>query len=301
MIYDLYHDESQESGYWHGMLLVPRTNRAALLSLLATVRQNTGKTEPMTLKGLHDTGPQFRCVRGWLNIGIHALMQTFKNKRVFVENGIKKRGVEYVPLESPIQARFILFRVRDGHYSMENFRDHAAKVETTFWMGLKGGLHLFRNHSSPFAIGSFHFDGYKHYGRHVDAGRILRGLRNLRSGIRIDKSFGFEDGSSDHRLTESQSYEDCQLLQLTDLLVSGFRTVLAQATNPVQSEVAAGLTQLVNKWGRGYAGFRNSRWFGGFSLSECCLSNGNWSFGNIAVKQASSQVPLPFAERELCP
>lgn len=27
MDYDLYHDESQEGGYWHGMLLVPREKR----------------------------------------------------------------------------------------------------------------------------------------------------------------------------------------------------------------------------------------------------------------------------------
>jgi hypothetical protein len=295
MVYDLYHDESQESGYWHGMLLVPRSTRPALLRYLSTIRTNTNKQEPMTLKGLRDTGAQFRCIRGWINVGIHAMLQTFKGKAAFVENGVQTRGVYFVRLERPIGARFILFRVRDGHHSMEGFPDYAAKIETTFRMGLKGGLHLFRNHTSELTIGSFHFDGHKHYGRHVDPARILYGLRNLRSGVRIQEDFGFNDGSSDHRLSDGQPYDDCQLLQLTDLLVSGFRTVLGNASNPVQAEVALGLKELATKWNRGYAGFKNSRWFGGFCLSECWLDSEEWTFGDIRKESQVSQLRISLS------
>ena len=34
MEYELYHDESKENGYWHGMLLVPVTKKSELVALL---------------------------------------------------------------------------------------------------------------------------------------------------------------------------------------------------------------------------------------------------------------------------
>jgi hypothetical protein len=196
--YDLYHDESQEQGYWHGMLLVPRTTRSALLHHLREIRSNTGWEDPVSLKGLKDRGSKFRCIRGWLNIGVHALIQNLKGKPCFLETGVKKRGVEYTRLEEAIGARFILFRVKDGHQAMQGFRDHAAKVETTFRMGLKGGLHLFANQGSTLTLCGFRFDGYKHYGRGLDHNRMVGRLGSMREGAEILKDFDFDDRSSDH-------------------------------------------------------------------------------------------------------
>src|SRR5206468_13123287 len=41
MLYDVYHDECKEGGYWHGFLFVPRPTRAELLGLLNRARENT--------------------------------------------------------------------------------------------------------------------------------------------------------------------------------------------------------------------------------------------------------------------
>ncbi len=55
MDYDLYHDESKEAGYWHGILLVPRDTRHKLLDGLKQIRTNTGSSGVMCLKGLERT------------------------------------------------------------------------------------------------------------------------------------------------------------------------------------------------------------------------------------------------------
>jgi hypothetical protein len=47
MDYELYHDESQEAGYWHGILLVPGHEEA---------RDNTGYYHPFSLKKVRNPG-----------------------------------------------------------------------------------------------------------------------------------------------------------------------------------------------------------------------------------------------------
>jgi len=50
MRYELYHDESQEDGYWHGMLLVPVGTKNELVNLLNLARSNTHVDNKISLK-----------------------------------------------------------------------------------------------------------------------------------------------------------------------------------------------------------------------------------------------------------
>lgn len=146
-------------------------------------------------------------------------------------------------------------------------------------MGLMGGLHLFAQQGQVATVCGFRLDGHKHHGRALDPDRMVRRLGELREGVKILDKFQFDDRSSDHRETGAQPYEDCQLLQLTDVLVSGFRTVLSKATNPVQAELASPLRELVPRSHRGPARMENSWRFGGFCIGECWLDQGEWQFG----------------------
>jgi hypothetical protein len=283
MEYDLYHDESTKAGYWHGILLVPRQTRGSLLAYLAKARSNTRFVHPIELKGLNKcTGPRYRTIRSWMSLGTVALMQDFKHEKARFFSAKDGRGPGFDVLMAPVRARFILFRVRDDHRAMIGYRDHAAKIETTFRMGLKGGLHLFSNTAQEtLEVMSFHFDGHEHHKRRLDRDRIIGRLNNLREGVSISHDCAIDDDHSDHRKSGSQSYDDCQLLQLTDLLVSGFRTVLGEVTHDAQRSVSEHLRMLTTKWNEGYARMRNSRWFGGFCLSECWLDNDEWVFSDI--------------------
>jgi hypothetical protein len=135
--------------------------------------------------------------------------------------------------------------------------------------------------SFSLVLKSFHFDGYKHYGRRVDAARIIDRLGTLREGVSVATGYTIEDESGNHDRLDSQAYDDCQLLQLTDILVGGFRTVLGQSTHDAQWHVSIPLLRLAEKWNDGYARMKQSRWFGGFCISECWLENGQWMFTDI--------------------
>lgn len=280
--YDVYHDESKLAGYWHGILFVPRDARERLLKLLQLIRQNTERKEPISLKYLgHAGGPLHRCLSGWLQVGVAALLQSFQGKPYFVPTGLAGRNTEFVPFSQTIRARFVLFRVSTPMKALTLCPDHVSRVETTFRMALKGGLTLFSNLGDELCVRSLHFDGHKHYGRRLDRHRILRNVENPPEGTH---GIVLDDRTSDHReIKECQSYDDCQLLQLTDILVSGFRAALAEETaSDIHRVVCKPLSVLADKWKRRRKGFSNSRWHKGFCMSEGSIdAEGRWQFSAV--------------------
>lgn len=281
--YDVYHDESLKNGFWHGILFVPRDSRERLLSLLANIRHNTERSHQLSLKNLNKTsGRLYKCTSCWLQVGVAALIQDFKGRAYATPTGTDGQWAEYLPFTQLIKARFVLFRVREGLDSLNLCHDYAAKVETTFRMAFKGGLTMFSREGDELCIRSLHFDGHKHYHRRLDLGRILRDIGNPPSRIHLHDEIELNDDSSDHRGACAQPYDDCQLLQLTDILVAGFRAILADATaTEAHRQVSRPLLELVDKWNRGRKGFGNSRWFKGFCISEGRIENGEWQFGSI--------------------
>jgi hypothetical protein len=285
--YDVYHDESDIDGFWHGILFVPRGSRDRLLT---TVRANTARSHKICLKNVdRDTGKLHKCTSCWLQIGVAGLLQDFKRKAYSIPTGADGRWADYVPMTQLIRARFVLFKVKDGLNSLNLCPDYASKVETTFRMAFKGGLTMFSNEGDELCIRSLHFDGHRHYRRRLDMGRILRGVGNPPQRVRLHDDIAIDDDSSDHEIEGAQSYDDCQLLQLTDLLVSGFRTVLGKATHETHLQLCGPLAELNEKWKRGRKGFSNSRWFKGFCISEGYIDNGEWQFGIVEPKLRAIQ------------
>ena len=292
--YDVYHDESQESGYWHGMLLVPKSSRETMLNHLKRCREVADYYCPISLKGLKSKQNHFRCVKMWIQTGFYSLMQDLKGrlynvydcKRLYCKNEkrLSTDFQEIVTLKKPLRAKFIIFRERDSHQVMDSswFPDHASKVETTFRMGLKGGLHLLFDEEKPATIASLHFDGHEHHRRRIDRERIIGRLKvGLRDYCKFHTQILIDDRTGNHTKSISQEYDDCQFLQLTDLLVGAFRTILGEVKNKVQKEVSLPVKELVRKWEEGPARMKKSRWHKGFCISECYLENGQWVFNNI--------------------
>jgi len=279
----VYHDESLKSGFWHGILFVPRDSRKHLLTLLANIRHNTDRFHQLSLKNLNKTsGKLYKCTSCWLQVGIAALIQDFKGRGYSTPTGADGQWAEYLPFTQIIGARFVLFRVKGGLDSLNLCHDYTARVEATFRMAFKGGLTMFSREGDELCIKSLHFDGHKHYHRRLELHRILRGIGNPPSRVRLHDEIELSDDSSDHREAGAQPYDDCQLLQLTDIFVSGFRAILADATAAeAHRQISRPLTELVDKWNRGRKGFSNSRWFKGFCISEGYIDNGQWQFDSI--------------------
>lgn len=283
MNYELYHDESQVGGYWHGMLLVPDLRKEELVRLLMQARELTHHNEPIGIKGVEEFGRVYGCANAWVQIGVAALMSRMKGVPYPLYMGERARGrYQYSFFAGTIGAKFILFRERDQHSTMTGHHDYGSKVETTFRMGLKGGIHSLGDDGNPISITRMHFDGHQHYGRHLDRQRIVDRLTGLREYCAIDcRSDLIDDRSGDHKRAGAQDYEDCQLLQLTDLLIGCFRTALGQYTRDIHIVLAMPVKQLVKRYSEGHARMLNSRWCNSFWISQCFLENGAWKFNMI--------------------
>lgn len=294
--FELYHDESMEYGYWHGMLLVPTEKKSDFVELLTQVRKNTGYNEPIGIKRVKERNRIFECAQAWIALGIGFLRSRSKAQPYPVTLGRNKGKLVFYDLpDSMLGAKFILFRERDNHQKMQYYPDHASKIETTFRFAIKGGAHFLGSEESPIQIEKMHFDGYKHYHRHLDRTRIVDRLYGLRNYVQISSRVDLiEDGTSDHRKIEAQSYEDCQLLQLTDLLIGSFRSALGIITRPVHKELAKLPKELILDYQKGFARMRNSRWLNSFWLSECYLEQGRWFFDMLEIenKQENNQLSL---------
>ena len=98
-----------------------------------------------------------------------------------------------------------------------------------------------------------------------------------------------EDRNSKHENSNSQDYDDCQLLQLTDLLVGCFRTALGNSTRDIHRELSLPVKQLVQRYREGYARMRNSRWHNAFTLSQCFIEEGQWKFESLDFPSGSEK------------
>lgn len=280
MEYELYHDESMEQGFWHGMLLVPTATKTQLVELLERARSSTRYTDPLGVKGVNRPSRRSDCAEAWCSIGVLCLARLGCHAPLPTYLGAKTRGERVYTLErTRIGAKFILFRERSSHRDMDGYPDHASKVETTLRMGLKGGLHLLGSADSEVIVSHLHFDGWEHHKRRVDPSRIVGRLVGLRAYCAV--SDNLDDRSGNHSKSDHQDYDDCQLLQLCDVFIGAFRSALGVRTNAYQRVLAQYAKPLIERYQDGPARMRNSAWRGGFCLSECELVDGQWRFAQL--------------------
>ncbi|MFQ3670564.1 MAG: hypothetical protein SNJ84_03810 [Verrucomicrobiia bacterium] len=306
MQYDVYHDESKEAGYWHGILFVPRSTRQVILAHLATVRLETDFNFPLSLKEVKSCGNRFQCSRAVVQLAVNAMMQDTKGKveKVLVSSRTgdpqQKRQAtafrEIIRVDQALGLKLIVFRERDGHKLLAPILDYGAKVETTFRMGFKGGLHLLFDEDHPITVSSIHFDGHEHHRRHIDKNRIIGKLKpGLRPYCQIPDGVLVDDRHGVERQADAQGYDDFQFLQIADLLIGSFRTVLGEKKRSIQAEVASPAAEVVKKWKAGPARMKNSRWHRAFCISECYLENGQWQFAPLPANDDANQAELPLS------
>lgn len=293
MDYELYHDESKKLGYWHGILMVPVHTKSTLLEYLSATRDNTTYCYPLSIKNIRrNTGKIYDCAESWVQLGVVSLVSQRKGppEGLFLGRRVGGRK-QYVQFRETIGCKFILFREKDDHTRMIGYHDYGSKVETTFRMGLKGGLHFLGNEESPINIVGMHFDGYKHYHRHIDHDRIVGRLYGLRDYCSIAECDDLiDDRTGDHTRAGCQEWEDCQLLQLADLMVGCFRAVLTSGVKPVHAQLAAPVKAIVKRYGEGYARMQNSRWRNSFCMSQCYLDSRQWRFETIDYQEGAKDL-----------
>lgn len=293
--YELYHDESTKGGYWHGMLLVPSERKAYLLNLLEAAREATGYPYKISFKKINRPGKKYDLADAWLSLVLGFMRSQTKSIKYFYFTG-RSTGAErdYQLLDDQaLGVKFVLFRERENHADMLNYPDETSKVETSFRIGLKGGLHYLFSSLDPVCITGMHFDGYLHQGRHINSQRVIDRLYGLREYCEIASTPSLiDDRASDPRNADAQNYADCQLLQLTDLLIGSFRAAFGFYSNEAQWKLAKYAHTLIRKYAEGPARMRNSRWNHTFCMSQCYLEQGAWQFETIELLE-KTQVSQP--------
>lgn len=295
MDYELYHDESQVGGYWHGMLLVPIAKKNTFLAYLSEARKNTEYEYPLGIKKVKKRNKVFDCAQAWLTLAVAALRTQTKGEPLNVYLGQWEGGhKKYKPFPDLIVgAKFILFCERDNLSRMTGHINHASKVETTFRIGFKYGLHYLGAEENPIRIELIHFDGYEHHRRHISRTRVIDRLKGLRSYCEIStRQDLIDDRPGNHRRSDPQEYDDCQFLQLTDLMVGAFRSVLRKPTKALHRDLSSPIKKLIDRYRQGFARMQNSRWRNSFCMSVCYLEDGSWKFKPLEYEQNNNTEQL---------
>jgi hypothetical protein len=286
MDYELYHDEKMVDGYWHGMLLVPVINKNKLIEQINKARKLLNCNIPLSFKIINKKGKNYNCANAWIQICVAALRSKTNNQPypIFIGRYNKNHKLYENEKIDLIRAKFIVFRVRDFQSTM-NSSDFGSKVETTFRMGLKGGLHFIGNFQEPINITKIHFDGHEHIHRNYNETKVIGKQDSYRQYCSFLKTTGLiDDRSSKPTATDHQSDDDMTLLQLTDLMIGSFRTALGFSDKEIHRSLALSIKPLLDRYNQGYARMQNSRWRNSFCISECFLDSGEWVFNAIKYK-----------------
>jgi len=285
---DIYHDESKENGYWHGILVVPRESRPALLQSLADARRHTQFNFPIGVKGMKPgkTG-KLNCLKAFVSIGVasmirHGDAEYITGERFF--DGTTMR-TQYAQMK-PLNVKFAALRCAQNFENLA-LKDYKKGVETTLRIGIKGLLHYASTVPGfePLCIRSLHMDGHEHYTGRLDEMRILGRLQGeLRSGITIADDARILDASGNHLRKGCAAYDDCQLLQMTDTLIGSLRIGLTAPQHLVHRErCTIPVLRVYERALEGWARMKNSRWGMNFSASAMNVPNGEITFEPIVA------------------
>ena len=299
VIYDIYHDECKEDGYWHGFFFVPRDHRDYLLSLLLRARENAQYQHRVHYVGLSKTAKphheKYIVAEAWTSIGCAALQQQKFTKCPPVvllgKNPRQRTPPEYRVLTKLLQCKFVLFRENDKHRNMYEGMTQLQCIETTFRMAIKGGIHKLFSEQEPIEIGNVFIDGDEHYvGMYKRRFSIHRTLQRF---ARERRSFvSFVDGpmlipqNSDHNkeLEMGQDPNDSHLLQLCDVLIGGFRfhSCFSDRKHP-RYDISIQCKELLSHEQGNQARMAQSRYFNGFTLQQAWIEHDEWNFAPLVT------------------
>jgi len=293
-IYDIYHDESKEEAYWHGFLFVPRSQRQYLLYLLASSRSGADWEKIISFKDINKrTGrrsPRVQLVESWLSIALASLQyqKLFKLPTPFYLCGNPR--CYFRNLTNLIGCKFIIFKERDKHTKMFYGLSGLTCIETTFRMGIKGGVHRLFSDKNPIIIGNVFIDGNQHYirqfGRDFDINRSLRRFtQESRDYVSFTSDSKLIAQRSDHeKIKAHENPDDSHLLQLCDILIGGVRFhSYCPDSRSIKYKISIPCKELLSRDSNNYFRMQQSRFLNAFTLAEAWLQDDEWQFASLKL------------------
>jgi len=294
-IYDIFHDECKEDGFWHCFIFVPREKQKELFNLLQKPRNSL-----IYYGFIHfrDIGrkyksyyPKARLIKSWCSILLYAIQQQKIYAGLYLGHNENKPIYELKKSNyDKIGARLIIFRAKMGHQDMYESMSVSKKMETTFRMGVKGGTHfLFIN--EEIKIGNIYIDSPKKaFENNFNTTNMLNRFKNEsnKNIFFIENSEIIPINKKDYKEKDSIS----EFMQLADIAIGGIRTQKLTMTDfPARYEATCPLKDLLEKETENYARMAESRYYKGFALSDAWIENEKWKFEkmHINVEQNNQQ------------
>lgn len=288
--YDAYYDEIKENGYWHGWLFVPIDNRDTLCSYLSRAREAVPFKYPLHFLNLGKSEPtdslRVRLTESYISVGCAALQQC-----KFRSDPPKARVGGSAEIINPVKAKLTIYRVIGDVLKKNSNRN--GLIAETLKSSLKGSLHYLFDGREKIAIRRIVFEGGDMQG--INDQYIISVLRNQAWSHVVGLPDRFTYQSSDHNKSALGIRDDCQILQLSDLLVGATRyCVVSGERMKIRDKVSAPIFQLLDRADRHSAGLRRSRYYRGFSMSQAEKNGSAWEFKNLRINSgvASQQTRL---------
>jgi hypothetical protein len=273
---DLYHDESKQGGFWHGVLLVPDSARSVLLSRLATAREKTRFAHLVEIKKTKERWKKIHCLESWVSIAVASLIS--HGSMAFND------GDGMALNDSCYGLRFAVLHSPDNFAGMST--DPITNVQTTLRITVKGLLNYASTipNFEPITVRRMVLHGDKHYAGRLDPDRVIGRLRGeLRPHITLSDDIEVNAIGNDHRKSGAE-VDDCHLLQLTDCLIGGTRILGTDPSHHLRvGKHLHSLEQLVARWEEGEARMRNSRFGRNFTWSAFTVDHDGFHFTRGAV------------------
>lgn len=275
--YEIWHDESKEGGYYHGILFVPVDKRNRIIELLKLIRDKYGYSHDANIKfaGCLGKTKLGRFISNNLSLFSHIIKTSIKTRTgICCADGKEKYFKNYsnfLNINEFFGCYFGLLKIEDNLASLQ-CDTYAKKIELTFNFILKGCGHgMFKD--NPIEIVKFYFDGYEHHLGGIDLNNIARG--KFREYCKIADNIGIDSKKVSERKDDTRL-----MINFIDYIIGAWRSLLNKErdNNNVLSPISGLHDRLMeNK----IFSNKNSEWYRSISLSELCVDDDKIRFPNI--------------------
>jgi len=275
--YEIYHDESKEGGFHHGILLIPEDRRNNIIQCLKLIRIAHKVNKDINIKyaGCFSKKKIGHMVRSNLALFSHAIQSKCKNTPLYnITEREKHTGVFqcFHELNDSFDCRFGLLRIEDNFEGFGS-KTYKEKVELTMKFLIKGCCHAMFDENHPIEIVKAYFDGDEHHGDDIDINAIFK--TDFRKYIMIADKL-----KVDSRHIKQRKDDTLLLMNLVDNVVGGFRSILNRESD--KTNILAPLKEIYQRISQNkiFAN-KNGRWYKSICFSELIAENGNIEFVNI--------------------
>ena len=130
--YRVFHDETKEGGYWHGLLFVPEESWGRVIEVLKELRKVMRYEHPIGWKKVDIQKKRVTSlIEQWIQWSIGWMRTAEKGEPYYVPRIQSPRAREFIQLEEKLGIKFAALWSKDGLKEMKYSFDYGNKVEIT--------------------------------------------------------------------------------------------------------------------------------------------------------------------------